>query len=412
MATLVAPKRHPLAVAAITRVSIPLWQAVLVSRVLVLAAGVAGALGMPRVPGWQAFDPQRLSTSFGTAGNLLAAPVVRWDAVAYLSTAAHGYSTARSTVWFPLYPILIHVLTPGFGAPVVTAVIISLTAFALGLWLTHRLAREHVGARAADTTVLLMSFAPWSFVFSAAYTTSLLLALIAATFYLAQRGRFELACVAAAGAAVTHAQGILLVAPLAIIYWKQCGRPLDPRRLLSRRLPALALPPLALGGFFLYLHTHGFGWLAPITNQSMATTGRALIGPPATLFYAVKDAFIGLHDELTGTAPPTGGLPLGTQNCIYLAVLGVTLLALGNAWRRLPKEYAVYGLLAILLCTSSAVTMEPLKGFDRYMLPIFPLWIGAAAWISERRLLPAVMSLSSVMLAVYTIQFTRWMAVF
>ena len=412
MATLVADKRRPWGLATVESLRIPLWQAVIVSRVLVLVSGAIGALSTSAVPGWQNFDPGRVSTSFGAVGNVLAAPVVRWDGVAYLSIAAHGYTTARSTVSFPLYPMLIRILTPGFVSPVIAAVVISLSAFAVALTLIHRLARELVGRRTADTTVLLLSFAPWSFVFSAAYTASLLLMLTAATFYLARRGRFELACLAAAGATVTHVQGILLVVPLAIIYWKDCGRSFDPRRLCTPRGLALALPPLALGGFLLYMHLRGFGWLAPITNQNMETTGRALIGPPATIFNAVKDALIGLRDELNGTVPPTGGLPLGTQNCIYLVVLLIVLLALANTWRRLPLEYAVFSLLAILLCTSSAVTMEPLKGLDRYMLPIFPLWIGAAAWISERRVMTAVMSLSCAMLMVETIQFTRWVSVF
>jgi hypothetical protein len=412
MATLVADKRRTFPLAWTERMRVPLWQAVLLSRVLVLAAGSVGALAAQRVPGWQNFDAGRLSSSLGAVGNVLGAAVVRWDAVAYLSIAAHGYANAASTVRFPLYPLLIRALGPWFGSPVLAAVVISLGAFAIGLTLIHRLAREQLGLRVANLTVLLLAFAPWSFVFSAGYTTSLLLMCSAAAFYLARRGQFVFACVAAAAAAVTHIQGVVLVAPLAIIYWKDRGRTFDPRRLWSPQLLALLLPPLALGGFFLYLHTRGYGWLAPITNQDMTTTGRTLIGPPATLFYAIKDTIVGLHDQLAGNAPPTGGLPLGTQNCVYLLVFAIAVAALVNTWRRLPKEYAVYGLLVMLICTSSAVTLEPLKGFDRYMLPVFPLWIGAATWISERRVQAAAMLLSSAALIVYTVQFTRWIAVF
>jgi len=401
-----------LSLAALPTLPIPLWQAVLLSRLFVLLAGAIGALAARPVAGWQSMDAHRLSTSLGSVGNVLGAAVVRWDSIAYINVAAHGYTTAASTTRFPLYPLLIRALTPLTGSPALAGALISVTAFAAGLLLIHRLAREYVGTHVADRTVLLLAFSPWSFVFSADYTTALLLVCSAAAFYLAQRRHFIWACVAAAAASVTHVQGILLVAPLAIIYWKQNGRTLDPRRLWSPRLLALALPPLTLGSFFLYLHGRGFGWLAPVTNQDAVHFARHLIGPPATIFYAFKDAFLGLQAQLMGTAPPTGGLPLGTQNCIYLAVLGITLLAMVETWRRLPKEYAVYALLAILLCTSSAVTLEPLKGFDRYMLPIFPLWIAAVAWISQRRLTSAVMLLGSVMLMVDTIQFTRWITVF
>lgn len=391
---------------------ISVWQAVILSRLLVLAAGSAGALAAPRVPGWQKLDPYRLSSSLGAVGNVLAASVVRWDAIGYVNIAAHGYPTASSTTLFPLFPTFVHVLGPVVQSPVIAGVMINLSAFALGLLLLHRLACEHLGSRVADTTVLLVAFAPWSFVFSADYTTSLLLMWSAATFYLAERGRFVPACMAAAAATVTHVQGILLVAPLAIFYWTSRERSFVPHRLWSVRLLALALPPLSLAGFFFYLHTRGYGWFSPIASQNETNVGRALVGPPATIFYALKDTFVGLRQQLAGTAPPIGGLPLGTQNVIYLVVLAISLLALVVTWRRLPRAYGVYALSAILLCTSSAVTLEPLRGFDRYMLPIFPLWIGAAVWVTERRMTVATLTLSSAMLVMYTVEFTRWMTVF
>ena len=201
MATLVATKRRRLSLESVAGARVELWRAVFVSRLVVLAAGSVGALYMRPVPGWQAFDPQGLSTSFGAVGNVLAAAAVRWDAVAYLSVATHGYSNAKSTDWFPLYPILVRAFTPvlPFGVD-------------RGRSGQHRRVRRRAvidpeactrtasGSQVADTTVLplALAFAPWSFVFSAGYTTSLMLVLSAATFYLAHRGRFGLACLAAA----------------------------------------------------------------------------------------------------------------------------------------------------------------------------------------------------------------------
>jgi hypothetical protein len=412
MATTVMAKRRRWPPASGTGLRISVWQAVVLSRLLVLAAGSAGALFTRPLPGWQLYDPFRLSKSLGPIGNVLAAAVVRWDSVGYVTLAEHGYQHAQSTVLFPLYPILIHCLTPLVGSPVIAGVLISLSAFGVGLVLVHRLAREQLGAGVADTTVLLLAFAPWSFVFSADYTTSLLLMCGAATFYLAQRDHFVLACVAAAAAAVTHVQGILLVAPLAVIYWKSRGRTFELRRLWSPSALALALPPLALAIFFLYMHARGWGWFAPITNQNAQNASRTFVGPLTTVFDSFKDAFIGVHESLGSGAPPTGGFGPGPQNMIYLVVLGIAILGLGNSWHRLPREYTLFALLAILVCTSSAVALEPLKGFDRYMLPIFPLWIGAAGWISERRVTAAVLAVSITLLIVETIQFTRWVSVF
>lgn len=145
---------------------------------------------------------------------------------------------------------------------------------------------------------------------------------------------------------------------------------------------------------------------------NLTHAGRSLIGPFATVVDSFRDVVVWTGRSLHGDSPPTAGLGLGPQNLVYLVVLTISLLGLLSVWRRLPVEYALFGLLAILMCSSSAVTGEPLKGFDRYMLPIFPLWIGAGAWISERGFIAAVLTLSSGMLIIETIQFTRWVSVF
>ncbi len=89
--------------------------------------------------------------------------------------------------------------------------------------LLHRLTREELGPRAADATVLLLSFAPLSPFFTAVYTESLFLALSVGAFYLARRQRFVLASVVATAATLTRVPGILLVAPLGIMYVRSRG---------------------------------------------------------------------------------------------------------------------------------------------------------------------------------------------
>jgi Dolichyl-phosphate-mannose-protein mannosyltransferase len=412
MATIARRAPRQLITAQLVGVRIPIWFAVVGSRLIVLAAGAGGALFTHRVSGWQIYDPTGISSGLGSVGNVLGASAVRWDATGYITLAAHGYTTTASTVLFPLYPLLLRAGSVVVGSPVIAGVLISLVAFTVGLALVHRIASEELGSRTADATVLLLAFSPFSFVFSAVYTESLLLALSAGALYLARRDRFVLACVAAAAATLTHVQGILLVVPLAVMYWKSCGRPRSLRRLLPGAL-VLTLQPLALAGFFIYTHTQGWGWFAPITNQNPQEAGRTFVGPPIMLFDSVKDVVIGLNQTIHGVAPHYGSaFAPGIQNIIYLGALTIAVLALRSAWRRLPIEYALFALLAILVCTSSAVSMEPLKGFDRYMLPIFPLWIAAAAWLEERNLTAAVVTVSTVMLIFYTTEFSRWVSVF
>lgn len=392
---------------------LPIWAWVIVSRLLVLFAGVWGAAFSTATPGWQQFDPTGISSGMGQIGNLIWAASVRWDAVGYLTLAAHGYTSARSTMYFPLYPLLIRVLTPPGGSPVISGVMISLAAFAVGSHLVHRLARWQLGKRTADLTVLLIAFGPLSFVFSAVYSASLLFACAAGTFYLARQERFVFASIVAACAALSHIDGILLLGPLALMYWKSRGRPRDLRGLWSPSLPALALPAVTLAGFFTYLHTLGWGWLAPVANQNAVNASRTLVGPPIVLIRTVSDIVVELREQLHGSVPVGWGVLVpSAQNVVYLSILALAACALLSVWRRMPAEYALFGLLAILLCTSSAVAAEPLKGFDRYMLPVFPLWLGAATWIERRGLTTAVLTTSSALLVFYTIEFTRWVSVF
>jgi hypothetical protein len=391
---------------------LPIWAWVISSRLLVLAVGAAGSLFAQRIPDWQTYDPERLSSSLGSLGNVLTASMVRWDAIGYITLAEHGYTNAPSTRQFPLYPLLIRSLAVVVGSPVIAGVLISLAAFAVGLTLVHRIACEHVGRGAADATVLLIAFSPLSFVFSAIYTESLLLALLAGSFYLADHDRFGWACVCAAAAALTHIQGVLMVAPLALIYWNSRGRTRDLRHLWSPSLLALTLPVLTFGGFLTYMHARGWGWLAPITSQNMHEAARSTVGPPLAIFDAVRAFATDLGQTLGGHEAALGGLPVALQNGVHLAALTVALIGLASAWRRLPIEYALFSALALLVCTSSEVLVEPLQGFGRYMLPVFPLWIGAAAWFQRRRLLPLVLGASTALLILYTFAFTRWASVF
>ena len=91
----------------------------------------------------------------------------------------------------------------------------------------HQLAREELGDRAADASVLLLAFSPVSLFFTALYTESLFLALALGTFLLARSGRLGWACIAAAAATMTHIEGVFLIAPLAVFYGRiafhRCG---------------------------------------------------------------------------------------------------------------------------------------------------------------------------------------------
>ncbi len=375
------------------------------SRLLVLGAGVAGALAVPRRVGWwPAADPSRLTQGLGSIGNVLAAPSVRWDSIHYLGIAEHGYASASSTVFFPLYPMLVRVLGFALGSDVLGGAVISLSSFSIALVLLHRLTALELGPRAADATVLLLAFAPVSLFFSAVYTESLFLALSAGSIYAARQGRWKLACGLGCAASATRVTGAGLLLPLALMYLRE-------RRAVDRRAAWLLVVPAGLAAYLGYLAFRGYGLLAPFAGQTGTEHGHQMTGPLQTLVSAVQAAAAGAHSVLTEPIyePSLGGpFSNGAESIVLLAVLGIAVAALVAVIRRLPVQYGAYALATLLVCIWSPVAGQPLKSLDRYTLTIFPLWMAAGAWLSERRMTRAVVLLGAALLAFWTFQFATW----
>jgi len=379
-------------------------RALVVSRLIILAAGIAGALTVPRRLDWQAFDPTHLTTRLGALGDVLAAPAVRWDSIHYLAIAQHGYTRPSEAVFFPLYPLVIRALGMLVGSDVVAGVLISVVSMAVALTMLHRLTELELGRKAADCAVLLIAFAPLSFFFSAVYTEALFLALSIGSVYAARRQRWWLAAVLAGMAAVTRVTGVVLVIPLAIMRLQHSRR-------LDRGLTSVLLVPAALAGYLAFTAAKGFGALAPVTEQTGATHQHLLTGPIDTLVLAVRAAFSGVGS--LASVPPyepslSGPFSGGAESILLLAVLAISVAALVAACRRLPVAYGAFAATALLVSVSSPVAGQPLHSLDRYTLTIFPLWMAAGAWLAERRLTRAVGLVGAALLAFFTFQFATW----
>lgn len=385
--------------------SSPLIRALLVSRLLVLAAGCAGALAGPWRANWQVFDPMLLSSHLGEVGNVLAGAAVRWDSIHYLQIAAHGYTTPVGTVFYPLYPVLMHVLALGIGSEAVAGVVVSLGSLLLALVLLARLTELERGARAAQTTVVLVCFAPLSFFFSAVYTESLFLALSVGAVYAARTDRWRLAVGLASLAAVTRVTGVVLAIPLLIMRSRR-----EPR--WPVRIATLAPIPATLVAYLAGLALHGDSPLAPFREE--VNYGRHTAGPLGAIALAVRAAGKGARLLVSGVESVympsiNGPLSIGAESIMLLAVLALGLVVLRLVWQRLPREYGAYAAAALVLSIWSPASGQPLMSFDRYLLTIFPLWMAAGAWLAERTFVRrGVLMASAGLLAFFTFQFGTW----
>jgi hypothetical protein len=400
---------------------------------VVLFAGVAGVVQLGIASGATAsYDPTRLTTPFGYLGNVIVAPLARWDSVWYLNIAKSGYAaTSHSLAFLPLYPWLIRVLGFVTRSDLVAGVLISLAAFAVTLALLHRLVSLDFPEEVARTTVMLLAFCPMAMFLSAVYTESLFLALSVASIYAARRERWLAAGIFGGLAALSRNGGIALFLPLAILYlygprdsdravptrWAAEARTgvqrLLPRYRLAPEAAWILLVPAALGAYLAYLGIRYGQALAPF--QSETFWFRKSTFPLTTIWDSAKQAWNGLRQLIHGPNPPYY-VPGYAQSVISAALQDVYLfgflifgvVALIAGLRRLPVAYSAYSFAMLVIALSDPVTLQPLASLPRYELVIFPMFIWAAQAITRRNLTVPVIGASAVLLGMFTVEFATW----
>ncbi len=408
------------------------WRALWTSRLVVLASGVLAMLLIGPVANWRAYDPVGLTTPFGYFPNLLLAACARWDSVWYLTIAHSGYGhqLARAA-FFPLYPLLMHVVALVIGSELLAGVAISLSAFACALAALHRLAGLELDADRADLTVLLVAFCPMAFFLSAVYGESLFLALSVGAILRARLGRWASAAALGTLAAASRGTGVLLVVPITILYlygpradrplpgsrWAAAGfggwRRLAPRHRPTASLLWVALIPLGLLAFVAYLALREGDGLAPFHAE--AIWYHHFAGPFGGVRAGAVAAFDGLRQILHGPPPPlyytkAAGDPLAVagQNLMLFAFLALGVIALVGVFRQLPFAYGAYVLVSVAVPLSEPVTPQPLSSLPRYELVLFPLFMWGASLIARRRWDPSALAALAVLLGLFTAEFATW----
>lgn len=132
------------------------------------------------------------------------------------------------------------------------ALLFSLALFPVGLHFVYRIAEHWWGSGTARASVLALAFFPTSFIFNAAYTESLFLALSAGSLGAARvRKDLLLDCLLAGLATATRNVGVFLLVPLALAWYAD-------RERHGWRAAYLALAPSGLLTYAAYLW-HRFG---------------------------------------------------------------------------------------------------------------------------------------------------------
>jgi Mannosyltransferase (PIG-V) len=213
---------------------------------------------------------------------------VRWDAGWYLAIAEHGYSTedhpmqpgANAFAFSPVYPWLVRGVARVTELPsTLAALIVSNCAFLAALFVIFAYGRKiGLSDRAAVFAVALLAVTPGSIVFSAPYTESVFLLVLAGAMLLTLNGRFWAAGLAAALLSAVRPNGFLFAAFPAARLVRQNFH--TPSALLARpeALLPIAFAPAGLFAFYWFAYFTTGDPLTPLTTQSEGW-GRALDWP-------------------------------------------------------------------------------------------------------------------------------------
>lgn len=281
----------------------------------------------------------------------------RWDSLNYLHIAEHGYQATGSMrhllAFYPLYPALIRLAEPLCGSFLGAAIGISTVASVAAAVLFHRLvARDRPDL--ADRAVFFLFVFPTSYALHVAYTESLFLLIAFASLLSARSGRWALAGLLGACAALTRINGIALGVALAL---EAVAEYRAHRRWRSGWLFLLLVPAGAAG----YL----------LVNEAVAGHPFAFLHHQHEHFQRTLDwPWNGYAEMWRNFLTPVSseGFVLRGQELLF-----ATLMLAGTVWSCLKLRAAYAGFMVTNLLLVMSFTYP--SSVPRYTLVLFPLHV-------------------------------------
>jgi hypothetical protein len=285
----------------------------------------------------------------------------RWDAPHYVDIAKNWYVSDPNLdaynliVFFPLYPILIHLFTVNLNYINLSALIISNASSLIAFLYLYRLTKLEFNEGVAVKAILFLSIFPTAYFLSAPYTEGLFFALVIASFYYARLGKWQFAGLLSLFAALTRIAGLILLPVLIVEYFHHKGW--KPRKIDINILWIF----LSLLGFFIYLNINSQVTGSPFTFMTIeATHWSNRLDPWGGL--------TGAYGWATGATYPDN-VTIGIAP-IAFAVFGLLMIGV-SFWKRLRPAYIVYMFLSWGLAVSTSWWIS----VPRYVMAIFPMFI-------------------------------------
>jgi hypothetical protein len=364
-------------------------------------------------------------------------PLRLWDGLWYKLIAETHYTDIRSEGFVygsakaAFWPLLPWVMRNGERVlrvePEVVGYLFTHLCFAAALIALYKLVKFDFSPAIARRTLWAIALFPTALFFSAVYTEAPFLLLAVVTLLCARQGNWFMAGVVGLLAALTRSQGIMLLAPMAVLFLQQYR--LEYRRWVPNGFFA-ALPALGPVLFGDLLESSGQNWRAFIDVQG--EWNRASSNPIATLRCAFTSCELQVHQygeirtyQATGAEwgwlaelwrDPSWSLVTSqtwrdtVANSDTLELVA-TLLALGLAIYglfRLPWWMSAYIWPPLIVPLFQPSSVHPLMSMPRFFIVLFPLFI-VIAMLTEHRWTRYILTpISILMLIALTIQFSQW----
>lgn len=323
------------------------------------------------------------------------APAIRafanFDGVFYIRIAEHGYAQFEHA-FFPLFPVIIRLITPVFfGNTLLAGLVVANLSFLLGLFLFSRylsitlVKRERM--MIPSILLALLTF-PSSFFFGAVYTEGLFFLFLTASFYFLAQKKYTYLFVTALLAAVTRFIGIFLFMPILLDDWRG----------LKNRAAATG-PLFGLGLYMAYLYWSTGDTLAFFHAQPAFGAGRStqLVLLPQVLFRYIK---------ILLTVPPSPPLFVALfEMIVFILFFGVLCYQVYGLYRgRTTNQRGIitFSLINLLLPTATG-TLLSIPRFALMSLSVF-LFIGQIQRPVVRRGILCLQAAMHIVMVVYFIQ--------
>ncbi len=285
----------------------------------------------------------------------------RWDTVYYQTIVEQGYVTEKSSVFFPVYPLIAKFLSGFIGIGSLEALwLVSTLGYLAALILLYSLTMEKYGSAIARRSILAMAIFPSSFFFLALYPQGLGVALVLLAVWLAQKGRWLGCAVISLLAGLTHSTAL----PLSLILLAEVvifiRRSYHPWRWVT--LLVTAMPPLGIGLFWAWRVNQNF----PAIFNIITTQFTRYPAPP---WENLVNWIVMLPQHL-----------LAPDWIINSVALLLTFASIAWGGKRRLIGWAMYQAALLIMVLGIGVNYDPLLSYNRYILAGFPIFIMLGWW--------------------------------